>query len=58
MMGVVLAAGCLHYKEYLEVGGSDLIGTNTFSSTTIAMADYEMENYVYELNYVGARIGS
>ncbi|KAL3780538.1 hypothetical protein ACHAWO_006306 [Cyclotella atomus] len=44
------------YKEYLEVGGSDLIGTNTFSSTTIAMADYEMESYVYELNYAGARL--
>ena len=44
------------YKEYLEVGGSDLIGTNTFSSTTIAMADYEMEDYVYELNYEGARL--
>jgi len=44
------------YKEYLEVGGSDLIGTNTFSSTTIAMADYEMEDYAYELNYEGARL--
>jgi 5-methyltetrahydrofolate--homocysteine methyltransferase len=44
------------YKEYLEVGGSDLIGTNTFSSTTIAMTDYEMESYVYELNYAGARL--
>jgi len=44
------------YKEYLEVGGSDLIGTNTFSSTTIAMGDYEMEDYVYELNYEGARL--
>ena len=31
------------YKQYLEAG-SDLIGTNTFSSTTIAMADYEMED--------------
>jgi len=44
------------YREYLEVGGSDMIGTNTFSSTTIAMADYEMEDYVYELNYEGARL--
>ena len=33
-----------------------MIGTNTFSSTTIAMADYEMEDYVYELNYEGARL--
>ena len=44
------------YREYLEVGGSDLIGTNTFSSTTIAMGDYEMEEYVYELNYESARL--
>ena len=35
------------YRQYLEEGGSDLIGTNTFSSTTIAMADYEIEDYVY-----------
>jgi 5-methyltetrahydrofolate--homocysteine methyltransferase len=44
------------YLQYLEVGGSSLIGTNTFSSTRIAMADYEMEDYVYELNYIGARL--
>ena len=44
------------YLEYLEVGGSNMIGTNTFSSTTIAMADYKMEEYAYELNYAGARL--
>jgi 5-methyltetrahydrofolate--homocysteine methyltransferase len=44
------------YKSYLEEGGSDMIGTNTFSGTTIAMADYEMEPYVYELNYEAARL--
>lgn len=44
------------YKAYLEEGGSDFIGTNTFSSTTIAMGDYEMTDYVYELNYEGARL--
>ena len=44
------------YRQYLEIGGSDMIGTNTFSSTTIAMADYEMEGYVYELNYESARL--
>jgi len=44
------------YRQYLEIGGSDIIGTNTFSSTTIAMADYEMEKYIYELNYEGARL--
>lgn len=30
--------------------------TNTFSGTTIAMADYHMEDLVYELNYESARI--
>jgi len=44
------------YKQYLEVGGSHMIGTNTFSSTTIAMADYDMQKYAYELNYEGARL--
>ena len=44
------------YTQYLEQGGSNLISTNTFSSTTIAMADYEMEDYVYELNYQSARL--
>jgi 5-methyltetrahydrofolate--homocysteine methyltransferase len=44
------------YKAYLEEGGSDMIGTNTFSSTTIAMGDYEMEAYAYELNYWGAKL--
>ena len=44
------------YRQYLEEGGSNLIGTNTFSSTTIAMADYDMEAYAYELNYEGARL--
>ncbi len=44
------------YRQYLEEGGSNMIGTNTFSSTTIAMADYEMEPYVYELNYESARL--
>ena len=33
-----------------------MIGTNTFSSTTIAQADYKMEDLVYELNYVGAHL--
>jgi 5-methyltetrahydrofolate--homocysteine methyltransferase len=44
------------YRQYLEEGGSNMIGTNTFSSTTIAMADYEMEPYAYELNYESARL--
>ena len=36
--------------------GADIVETNTFSGTTIAMADYHMEDLVYELNYESARI--
>ncbi|MDP3313291.1 homocysteine S-methyltransferase family protein [Lutibacter sp.] len=43
------------HRKYLEAG-ADIIETNTFSSTTIAMADYEMEQYVYEINYQSAKI--
>jgi len=44
----------IHLK-YLEAG-ADIIETNTFSGTSIAMADYHMEELVYELNYESARI--
>jgi len=43
------------HEQYLEAG-SDIIETNTFSSTSIAMADYRMEDLAYELNYESARI--
>ncbi|GAB3572232.1 methionine synthase [Spirosoma luteolum] len=43
------------HRQYLEAG-ADIIETNTFSSTTIAMADYRMEELAYELNYESARI--
>ncbi|WP_372792840.1 homocysteine S-methyltransferase family protein [Lutibacter sp.] len=43
------------HGKYLEAG-ADIIETNTFSSTTVAMADYEMEDFVYELNYESAKI--
>ena len=43
------------YLQYLR-SGSRLIGTNTFSSTTIAQADYKMEHLAYELNYAAARL--
>ena len=36
--------------------GADIVETNTFSGTRIAMADYKMENLVYELNYQSAKI--
>jgi 5-methyltetrahydrofolate--homocysteine methyltransferase len=43
------------HTQYLEAG-ADIIETNTFSGTSIAMADYHMEDLVYELNYESARI--
>lgn len=48
------AIATIHAK-YLEAG-ADIIETNTFSGTTIAMADYQMEELVYELNYESAKI--
>ncbi|POM73456.1 Putative methyltetrahydrofolate-homocysteine S-methyltransferase [Phytophthora palmivora] len=44
------------HKQYMEIGQAQLIGTNTFSGTTIAQADYQMEHLVYELNYESAKI--
>lgn len=43
------------HRKYLEAG-ADIIETNTFSGTTIAMADYGMEHLVYELNYQSAQL--
>ena len=45
------------HESYLNVG-VDIIETNTFSSTSIAMADYHMEDLVYELNFESAKIAS
>lgn len=42
------------HKEYLTAG-ADIIETNTFSSTTIAMADYDMQSLAYELNVAAAK---
>lgn len=42
------------HKKYLEAG-ADIIETNTFSSTVIAMADYEMQSLAYELNVAAAK---
>ena len=43
------------HEEYLKAG-ADIIETNTFSATTIAMADYGMESLAYELNLESARL--
>lgn len=42
------------HKEYLAAG-SDIIETNTFSSTSIAQADYDMQELAYELNVASAQ---
>ncbi len=43
------------HKAYLDVG-CDIIETNTFNATTIAMADYNMESLAYEINFASAKI--
>jgi 5-methyltetrahydrofolate--homocysteine methyltransferase len=43
------------HLAYLEAG-ADILETNTFNSTSISLADYGMENLVYELNKCGAEI--
>jgi len=42
------------HKQYLAAG-ADIIETNTFSSTVIAMADYDMQSLAYELNVAAAK---
>lgn len=43
------------HRQYLEAG-ADILETNTFSGTTIAQADYHLEDAVYDINYLSARI--
>ncbi len=43
------------HREYLDAG-ADIIETNTFSSTTIAQADYELSHLAYEINLESAKI--
>lgn len=40
---------------YLEAG-ADILETNTFSGTTIAQADYALEDAVYDINYASAKV--
>jgi 5-methyltetrahydrofolate--homocysteine methyltransferase len=42
------------HKQYLNAG-ADIIETNTFSSTSIAQADYDMQSLAYELNVASAK---
>lgn len=43
------------HRQYLEAG-ADILETNTFSGTTIAQADYHLEDAVYDINYLSAKI--
>ena len=43
------------HRNYFDAG-ADIVETNTFSSTSVGMADYQMESLVYELNYESAKI--
>ena len=43
------------HAQYFEAG-ADIAETNTFSGTSIAMADYYLEDLVYELNFESAKI--
>ena len=44
------------HVQYLEAG-ADIVETNTFNSTSVSMADYKLEPFVYEMNVAGARAG-
>ena len=43
------------HESYLAAG-ADIIEANTFNATRVSMADYEMEEYAYELNVAGAQV--
>jgi len=43
------------HKKYF-IAGADIVETNTFSSTTIAQADYGLEKWAYQLNYQSAKL--
>ena len=43
------------HRQYF-LAGADIIETNTFSGTTIAQADYDLQSAVYEINYQSAKI--
>ncbi len=43
------------HRQYLEAG-ADIIETNTFSATTVAQADYHLQDYIHELNFQSAKI--
>ncbi|MFY8032719.1 MAG: homocysteine S-methyltransferase family protein, partial [Devosia sp.] len=48
------AIRAIHLEYFLA--GADIVETNTFSCTSIVMADYGMQALAYELNIEGARL--
>ena len=43
------------HRDYLAAG-ADIIETNTFNSTSISQADYQLESWVYEINFASAKL--
>jgi 5-methyltetrahydrofolate--homocysteine methyltransferase len=43
------------HREYFAAG-ADIVGTNTFNGTAISQADYNTEEFVYEMNFAAAKI--
>jgi len=43
------------HRQYFEAG-ADIVETNTFSGTTVAQADYDLEDAVYQINFQSAKI--
>lgn len=43
------------HQQFLDAG-ADILETNTFSATSIAMADYGLEPWVYEMNLASAQL--
>ena len=44
----------IHRKYF--IAGADIVETNTFSGTSIAQADYDLESAVYDINFLSAKI--
>ncbi|MDJ0931465.1 methionine synthase [Breoghania sp.] len=56
LLSITRPADIEHIHCQYLAAGADIVETNTFSSTTIAQADYGMEELAYELNFEGAKL--
>ena len=56
LLSLTQSAAIKDIHAQYAAAGADILETNTFSSTTIAMADYHMETLVKEINMVSARL--